>query len=304
LAGLFILNKVVGSVLLLTQAFNRAKLVTGGFLSTILGGSGILKSLGETFVLFRTAVTAANGATLTLGGRFALLFSGVLRLIPIVGTVIVAFQALNAALEIITGSGFVDWAQRAAKAMGLISQTSKEAEDAAKKENDAEIQRLQNRSESAKKQNEDQKRGQEAAAKLRNELAKQAGAYGLINAEHSRYTDKLRTSMGFQVGIIGLTDDQVELETKLREEAERYQDIVQGIQDKQKQLRTSLIGEKDPEKAALVNAEVAKLSGTLKIVSDQHLKNREIIERQTTALQAARKAEENRLFVREQIIKS
>jgi lambda family phage tail tape measure protein len=100
--------------------------------------------------------------------------------------------------------------------------------------------------------------------------------------------------MGFQVGLIGMTEDQVELETNLRQEAERYQDVVENLKNKQQELRNNMIGEKDAEKVKLYGAEIGQIEKTIKLVSDQHQKNRDIIDKQTNAIQGARMVEQAR----------
>jgi lambda family phage tail tape measure protein len=294
LAGLFIATKVAGAVRGLVDAYRM--LTVGGVKSAGMFAEAALglKQLGQAFNLSTAATVASYTGFGILGITLKSLAGGFIRLVPFIGAAFAAFQLLDGILEALTGGGFVDWAEKAAKALGFITQTSKELEAATKKENEAELQRLQNRSEAAKKQQEDMIRGQEAAAKLAADIAKQAAAYKLINAEHTRYTEKLKTSMGFQVGIIGLTEDQVELETNLRQEAERYQDVVQSLKDKQQELRNNMIGEKDAEKVKLYSAEVGQIEKTMKLVSDQHLKNRDIIEKQTNAIQGARLVEQAR----------
>jgi lambda family phage tail tape measure protein len=55
-----------------------------------------------------------------------------------------------------------------------------------------------------------------------------------------------------------------------------------------------MIGEKDAEKVKLYGAEISQIEKTVKLVSDQHLKNRDIIEKQTNAVQSARLVEQAR----------
>ena len=306
--ALYAIGKIASLMTMLSTAMMSVGAGSNGVIGALTRMTTVTSTAGTGFGLIITGMKnlawlftsgAATGAGLnavlsSLFRNFSRILGGFARLIPIAGQVYFAFQLINSALELMTGSGIVDWAERAAKAMGLISATSKENEAAAKKETDAESQRLAARAEAAKQQQEDMKRGQEAAAKLAADIAKQAASYRLVNAEHIRFTEKLKTSMGFQVGIIGMTEDQVELETNLRQEAERYEGVVENLKNKQQELRNNMIGEKDAEKVKLYGAEIGQIEKTIKLVSDQHQKNRDIIDKQTNAVQGARMVEQAR----------
>jgi len=266
--------------------------VTGAAAATGIGTivTGI-KNLGFVFTTVIPMGGGLNEVLSSLFRNFSRILGGLGRLIPIVGQVYLAFELLNSALELMTGSGIVDWAQRAAKAMGLISATSKENEAAAKKETDAETERLAARAEAAKKQQEDMKRGQEAAAKLAADIAKQAAAYKLVNAAQGRFTQSLFDNLGFQRDTVSLTEDELEVRTRVKEETDRYADAVQSLKDKQASLRAEMIGEKDAEKMKLIGNEIALINGTLKQAESLHKLNKQQIEEQVPVIQGLRMVE-------------
>jgi lambda family phage tail tape measure protein len=253
-----------------------------------------------------------------IGNAFSMMGLGLARMLPLIGQVVTGIVILDGVVAGLTGKDLSGWfntirtsveqllndyfpklseqLDKINKKLGFGPSPSQQAaaEKAALnhlanlKEEQAEIDAVRNKQAEVI-------RGQEALARLSANIAKQAAAYKLVNAEHIQYTDRLKTSMGFQTGLIGLTQDQVELETNLRQEAERYQDVVIGLTKKQQELRNSMIGEKDSEKVKLYASEINEIGKTIGVVSDQHLKNREIIERQTNAIQGARLVEQARL---------
>jgi len=239
---------------------------------------GRIGSLGKLFVELLSRLRYFTTAIVALG-------IALVRMLPFIGLVSAAFIALNEVLKKFTGTSLFGWIDTGIDKMKQFLGFKKEMEESVFDPTFGGDMPLAPPAEREVKE----------SGTLTQDLAKQVAQYKLINEEHTRYTDKLRASMGFQRGIIGLTEDQVELETNLRQEAERYKDVVQGLMDKQSELRAQLIGNKDADKAALYNAEIKKIEGTIKLVSDQHLKNRDIIEKQTVAIQSARMVEEDRL---------
>jgi lambda family phage tail tape measure protein len=178
--------------------------------------------------------------------------------------------------------------------------TSKIFGGSAGADNEALVDRLQKESmgthaESSKGTLDTLRRGQDALAQQQAILQRQAASYSLMNSEHTRFTKNLELSMGFQTGLVGLTEQQVELQNNLRQETERYQGAVDALKDKQQQLRNNMIGEEDTNKLQTYGAEIGLINTTLSLMERQHLKNRDIIERQTNAIQSARTIEQARL---------
>jgi hypothetical protein len=323
LVGLFILNKVAGSALLLAQAFNRAGLASGGFLTTILGGTGIVKSLGDTFVLFRTALTSAAGATLSIGGRIALLLSGLLRLVPIVGTVIVAFQALNVALEILTGKDIAGWfdkiginSRNAAigveklgdslgnllnlptdligkilgidNAVGLGTPIKMLTEQARKAREDAEKAALMAVGPGRGAPSEIANR--EAAAKEKDNLrdvvdvlAKRRAEIQKASAAFKEQNNQIIDSINLEKSFIGQTEDYIELERAREEVLSRAAAETAKLREAKKALTKD-----ESALAAVYDQQIAKISAAAQVDAER-------IGRSLTGLQGLRLVEQGRL---------
>ena len=278
-------------------ALSRMTAVTA---TATTGLGSIVTGLKNLAFVFTTAIPMGAGLNEVMSSlfrNFSRIFGGVARLIPILGQVYLAFEVVNAAIKIMTGSGLVDWAERAAKALGLIKQTSKEASDEAKKENDAEVQRQQNRAAAAKKQEEDLKRGQEALAKIGQAYAKNS----LAAKQDLQVTGEALGLKGMQLVqermMIGFTEDQVEMRrTMLGLDDEMYAkqaDIAREI-EKLKLERSSLKkGQEDESK--ILSGQISILQNQSKEVESLYGRHKEGIKDQVVLLQSARLVEKARL---------
>ena len=123
------------------------------------------------------SVSAYNGFSV-LNLTVKSLATGFLRLIPFVGQVAAGLVILNSVVEMLTGSSLVDWAESAAKAMGLLNETSKEHEKRLAAEKMAEEERAK-----AKKNREIELAYQEKEIKGLDQIL---AAYKQVNSEANK----------------------------------------------------------------------------------------------------------------------
>ena len=84
----------------------------------------------------------AYGGVASLTFAFSGLFRGLLRFAGIVGVFYTIYEIINGLIETITGSGLVEWGEKALKALGIIKMTSKEEKELKeKKKQTADAQR-------------------------------------------------------------------------------------------------------------------------------------------------------------------
>lgn len=138
LAGFFVLGKVSSVLDGMIRSLSAASLASGGFIKGLSQTTGVLGSagqglryLGQMFDLQGAATVKAYTGIGIARQVFTSFFSGITRLVPIISAITAGFMLLNEAIRYITGSSIVEWAESVAKSLGLISQTSKEAEAAA-----------------------------------------------------------------------------------------------------------------------------------------------------------------------------
>jgi lambda family phage tail tape measure protein len=314
LAGLFIASKAAGAVRGLVDAFRM--LTVGGTKTTGMfadAATGLIQ-LGQAFNLSTARTVASYTGFGVLGITLKSLAGGFLRLVPIIGAAYAAFQILDGVVESLTGKNLTSWLDNFAastesfvannfpklaaalnslgKSLGMAPPPSEvAAAEKAAQDRLANLKEEQAEVDAVRKKQAELIRGQEAAAKLAADIAKQAAAYKLINAEQGRLTQSLFDNLGFQRDIIGLTEDELEVRTRVKEETDRYASAVQSLIDKQASLRAEMIGEKDAEKMKLIGNEIALINGTLKQAEGLHKLNKQQIEEQIPVIQGLRMVE-------------
>lgn len=150
---------------------------------------GLKNDLGLIIDAFKnTKESGMQGATglERLGVAFGGLLAVGSRLLGWLSVAYAAFEALDFIIRKVSGSGIKDWAERAAKALGLISQTSKEIAAANQAEQDK-LKRLAETREQERKALEKKREVQawfeEALGKERQKIAENVANYQLQNAE-------------------------------------------------------------------------------------------------------------------------
>lgn len=312
--GLFVASKAAGAVRGLVDGFRM--LNGGGVKATGMMGEAALglKQLGQAFDINIARTVASYTGFSVLGITLKSLAGGFLRLVPIVGAAFAAFQLLDGAVEILTGRSLTGWLDSAAasmesfvtssfpklaaainslgKTLGMAPPPSEvAAAEKAAKDRLANLKEEQAEVDAVRESQAKLIRGQEALAKLAADMAKQAAAYKLVNAEQARGTQALFDSLGFQRDSVGLTEDELEVRTRVKEETDRYASAVQSLKDKQASLRAEMIGEKDADKIKLIGNEIALINGTLKQAEGLHQLNKKQIEEQIPVIQGLRLVE-------------
>jgi lambda family phage tail tape measure protein len=306
-AGLF----VIGKVATLIQSFiAMTRGAAAGTLSMAASAGGAaaifpmfalgLKQMGQAFNISTAATVASYTGFSTLGIMVKSFFGGLLRMIPVIGTVILAFQVLDGILESLTGKNIWEWAQQAAKGLGLIKQTSGEADKAAAdhlanmKEIEAENQKVRDAV----------VRGQEAMAKFRGEVAKA----NLESKQNLQIQGQALSNLGFRLAhersLIGLSEDEKELSNQLYDlDVQRFdkQDEYARAVKKLQQERSLT---KDEEANKLLGARIGILKAEAEESDAQALRHKQGITDQLKDLQKTRLIENDRLQTQQNIVKS
>ena len=276
----------------------------GGVFANFLVG---LKQIGQGLNIFKTMSVSAMSGISFLSLTLKSLGTGLLRIIPFVGQAYLAFEVLNGILKAITGGGIVDWAQRAAKAIGLISETSKEAADKAKAENDAEIQRLKNRSATAQAEADDKTRRQVA---VNTEIAKEKKAALEAFGAYQQQNVELNNKFALQTKLLGMSEEQRLVEEENSSSQERYLKAIEPLRNRILEIQAKGKDATAGELAAIpeLQAGIQKITqeyASQEPIRNNLLKNRidELLKTKEMAYQAEllTKAEERRLAVSDQV---
>jgi hypothetical protein len=255
LAGLFIISKVGGAFA--SAANDLSKVGAAG-----LGIGGIFAGLGQKTQQLKYEFIELVGSFRKTGGGleatssvFKKLLSGIggvvgafVRFIPIIATVATALIGVNAAVEMITGNSLIDWAEKAAKALGLIDQTTKEAAKAAETKAAAD----------AKATNENT-RQVGVLTRLKLELEGITGAYRASIAETSNRINLERQ-------LIGLSENQKELVTQRYEAEAAYLKEINTLLEKYK--KADITPEEQQEIAKAIQETTTAYEGQLKTLPE------------------------------------
>lgn len=208
--ALFVFTKAASWVSSLALAFTTLR-SGAGTAGLALGGLGksvelfrsgfeTVKKTGEIFAWQLGKIASSGsitGETLNgLGKRVGFLFGGFARMLPLIGQVVTAFMLLNTALELVTGKSLGGWFDEAADGLerlvaGKFPALAKALNDLGEKlgmapapsqqrENDAELQRIQNRAKAL----EAEKKKQEELRAVRDRVAEAAAKEKLETAQY------------------------------------------------------------------------------------------------------------------------
>ena len=100
-------------------------------LGVVAGATAFGRNIQRAFGFLPTAYGGVASLTFAFSG----LFRGLLRFAGLVGIFYTIFEIISSLVKTITGSGLVEWGEKALKALGLIKETSAER-DAAKKKSE------------------------------------------------------------------------------------------------------------------------------------------------------------------------
>ena len=276
----------------------------GGVFANFLVG---LKQIGQSLNIFKTLSVSAGSGIGVLSLTLKSFGTGLLRIIPFVGQAILAFEIFNGVLKVITGSGIVDWAERAAKAIGLISETSKEAADKAKAENDAETQRLKNRAAAAQAESDDKMKRQVA---VNTEVAKEKKAALEAFSAYQQQNKELNAKFALQTRSMAMSEEQRLVEEENASSQERYLKALEPLQNRINEIKA-----KGKDVTAGELAAIPELQAGIQRITQEYanqepvrnslLKNRidELLKTKEMAYQTEllTKADERRLAVNDQI---
>ena len=153
-------------------------------------------------------------------------------------------------------------------------------------------------------------RGQEARlasmAKIREAFEKNT----LAAKQELKVIGEAISNQGFRLGLetslIGKTEDQIELGRAMADLTEQMYNKQDDIrrQVEKLTLERGLLKKEQTEESKILSDQIGILQNQSKEVEELYGRHKEGIREQIVLLQSARKAEENRLFVREQIVKS
>jgi lambda family phage tail tape measure protein len=298
LSGLFIIGKVatmIESFIIMSRAASASTLsmaaAAGGAASIFPMFALGLKQIGQAFNISTAATVASYTGFSMLGIMFKSLVTGFLRMIPFIGTAIVAFQLLDGVFEKIMGRSIYEYLQEVAKGLGLIKQTSGEADKAAA-DHIANMKEIEAENEKARQA---AVRGQEAIAKFQAEIAKA----NLESKQNLEIQGQALSNLGFRLShersLIGLTEDQKELSQQLYDLDDQRFNKMSEYARAVKKLQQEQSLTKDEEQNKLLGARIGILKAEAKESDAQALRHKEGIKDQIVALQSARMVEKARL---------
>lgn len=151
----------------------------------------------------------AYGGVASLTFAFSGLFRGLLRFAGIVGVFYTIFEIVSSLIKTITGSGLVEWGEKALKALGIISQTSAEKEKAA---------------EANKKQANSQREVNDAMAKEKESLQAIIRAYRESNQQANKKFQLETDAISLSEAQALLAQEQFSSQSSYLQEMKKLQD--------------------------------------------------------------------------------
>lgn len=203
-------GKLAGAAIGLTGSISKAKegmYLAGAALQAMTFGAGNLA-----------------GWMTKLGAIFGALAGAFVRFLPIIGQIVSALLILNGVVEMITGSSLVDWAEKAAKSLGLISQTSKEQEAAAA---------------TAKEHAEAEKAKAERLREVQAALQKELDALNQLVKAYKTQNDEANKKFGLETDSIRMSERQKMLKEQLLEAEIKYNQEATKLQQQLEEKRKS-----------------------------------------------------------------
>jgi lambda family phage tail tape measure protein len=334
------LNKLVGSINISTEAFASVIKVIGYVAGAyLIFGKGLAAVKGTMDILL-PALRAAGGAFAFLGmqgllmaGNFKQIFTNLakmvgalfgagtasvslaaalaaalrvgLRFLGVVGIVMAVVEAVNFLIRAITGFDVLDAAIKkfgelydaAKKYLGLGKEEgpkgrSYSADDAKRMQED-----LDNR-------NAEIKRGQEAMAKFKGEVAKA----NLESKQSLQIQGQSLSNIGFRVSfeksLVGLTEDQKELQSQIYDIEMQRLDLQDDYARSIKKLQQEQSTTKDEEQNKLLGARIAIIKQEAKESYELYGRHKQGISDQVKLLQSARMIEAARLQDQQNMVKA
>ena len=321
LGALFIIGKIVSMLEAYIIATRAAAISTSAlaaaqgnmFAMAMLGA----KQVGQAFNLFSAAIVSANTGIGVLSLTLKSLATGFLRMIPLIGTAIVAYQLLDGTLEALTGKNLAGWFDESAAGLERLvsSNFPKLAEilnalgekmgmappPSVQQENERELKRIQERARAAE---EDRKRQEQ----IREVLDRQAESRAKINLELQHNIDNMAIGLSRQTEAIAfetrmielsrlsnsISEDQVEIYKAQSEASVAKLAKLKDLEQQQEKLRVQLQFAKDEDKAGIVAQIQAndKLIGKVNEYYNAHFEN---LDYYITRLQTARKLDAARV---------
>ena len=210
----------------------------GVFASFLLG----IKQITQAFNLQQAAMVASHTGIGVISLTLKSLGTGLLRIIPFIGQVILAFEILNGVLKAFTGNGVIDWLDEAgskmASILGIAYKTGKQK--------DAEAEAI-------KKAKEEQEKQAAAAGKTRDVVDTIGIAYKGLLADlqkgvdaYMRSNDEVVKRLKLDGELIGLTEQQkavkqalFDVDSKNQAELIRLQELYKekSVSSKEEDLR-------------------------------------------------------------------
>jgi lambda family phage tail tape measure protein len=247
-----------------------------------------------------------------IGRALGLAAAGLVRLIPFIGTAILAFQALDAALELITGRDLGAWFDSAAQGLENLVRSNLPAlanaldalgeklgmapSPSAQKENADEIKRLQARAEAVKLSVTAEEQRGKKLREVQTDLAKFSKTQEDILESYQMANDAVVQRLAFERQLIGLTDNEKEAQIAREEVLNRQRGIIQDLIKEQGKLRLDIGTDPTAEgKIAAISNVILQIQRTTGLAQDQ-------IEAYTRANQAAQSVERQRLLILQQVI--
>jgi len=260
LAGLYVFGKIATGIETFILAMRASGAATAATTVALAGAGNVfalfalgLKQVIGAFNLSTAATVATYTGFSTLGIVVKSVATGFLRMLPLIGYAVVAFQVLDGVVETLTGKGLGGWFDEAAagferfmssnfpeltkrinelgEALGMGASPSQRAE------NEAELKRIQARADAAKAAADAEKKRKEALRQVQTDLAKT----GLdIRQQTDDYEEQLRFQqqrMGNETKLLldngkltNISADQLEIEKAKLDLLYGQRSIIQGFQ--------------------------------------------------------------------------
>jgi len=324
---LYAATKAASGIRFLIDSFRvlggTSKATTG-----LLGEAAVgVRQLKEAFNLKTAAVVSSYTGFGVLGITLKSLAGGFIRLIPLVGALYAGFQILDGAVEMLTGRDLSKWFDDAAAGLenfvsknlpGVAAALNKLGEalgmappPSVQRENEQELARIKARAESAKKAQEDLKRGQEAIQRIANEAAKQ-------RLSNEQYIQDLGIGLSRKTEAIALEARMIELSRLSNSLSEDQVEIIKAqsdanverlaaikrLEDQQAKLRLDRSQTQDEDQKKILSNQIAGLTFQIEKTKEYYNTHNDSLEYYITKLQTAKKLDAARLQDMENMKKS
>lgn len=271
-AAIFVATKITAALEGMAIAMRAATGATGALSLSMAAASGStfanfllgLKQIGSAFDLNKARTVSMYTGFSVLNLTVKSLATGFLRLIPFVGQVAAGLVILNSVVEMITGTSLKEWAEQAAKAMGLLNETSKEHEKRLAAEKMAEEARAK-----AKENRKIELDFQEKEIKGLDQIL---AAYKQVNSEANKRFQLETANIGASEQQRNSSQQLFEAESKYNQERIKLQEKLDAAKSSKSPTERDLIPELEKnlkllsrayiEQIGAINANVSAREGT------------------------------------------